>query len=848
MGENQISMYFNMRMKRRVDTSHPVIPPFITSPPLQITPLFTMTNKHRIEQCLEEEMIELFDFNTYLHDYPDVRKKYSLKNTTIRLGKSSDTPEIHLFHHYIQFGRNENRTAYCIRKNGEKVIYNGFPFEEYKKVCEDIYSVGVSNELNGYIHFLRQNPKPQLLHVKSEVNVFPGSLKNKLFVEMLQREWANFQPWEYKKEHEKNGSTKELFIESILSNFDSLMAPIKDAIRIEAERIEAERIEAERKICIIYVYYERKNEQKNQTNLAFFIKYGLDTSRWRDMDITTLIMINGRQCELLIPEMKNVHVLPNENEYDIISYKRGIQYFEKKNNKPFYDIFTSLLIMNCGIFGPVYEEGPDRHWLDPYFNKLHTEKAVICSPCINFLREDDAGGPGPRCQSYCSLIKMDKIIYNLLLNTKISNLAIGTQNKGYPLEYDYVLGNKNSIHNTILQGEYGLSRILLENGYNISCLIYDNINYNDPNIWNRYSDRIDRIPDMTLSNFKSQVFVKNYWRINPELRDSPPCYYHESIQHIFSKTKMRSIYDDYPKIEYDYKLLEIHEQGHINNQPNTKWNSKQDFYHHFGYAEEPILWPIQKTNNTACVIYCHYDKDNIVKDYVIHALKTLIILEYDIFFCTSSTEIKNVDLPFKIHYFDNVGCGTDFNMANAIFNNEDLSKYKWINLLNDSILLPIHGIENMKKTILTMRQGNDFWGLYESNEIQIHLCSNCFFEISAKCYPVLKSFYNSKLNECTDKESFINIVEIKQTQYLVDNGFTYNGVVVYKELTPQPYCILFQPENINKYLSNTKCFGIKWKYIGNYMNYKKLNNHYLNFLMRFLKLNPLNIPYIPNHF
>ena len=129
-------------------------------------------------------------------------------------------------------------------------------------------------------------------------------------------------------------------------------------------------------------------------------------------------------------------------------------------------------------------------------------------------------------------------------------------------------------------------------------------------------------------------------------------------------------------------------------------------------------------------------------------------MEYDIFFCTSSTEIKNVDLPFKIHYFDNVGCGTDFNMANAIFNNEDLSKYKWINLLNDSILLPIHGIENMKKTILTMRQGNDFWGLYESNEIQIHLCSNCFFEISAKCYPVLKSFYNSKLNECATRTEF----------------------------------------------------------------------------------------------
>ena len=569
----------------------------------------------------------------------------------------------------------------------------------------------------------------------------------------------------------------------------------EQAAREQAAREQAKAAErAKLKICIIYVYYERKNEQKNQTNLAFFIKYGLDKSRWRDMDITTLIMINGHQCELLIPEMDNVHVLLNDNEYDIISYKKGIQYFEKMNNAPFYDTFNSVLLMNCGIFGPIYEEGPDRHWIDPYFNKLQTENAVICSPCINFLLDTDAGGPGPRCQSYCSLIKMDKTIYNLLLNTKISNLAIGTKNTSYNLEYDYVLGPKNNMANTILQGEYRLTRILLENGYNISCLIYDNINYNDPNVWSHYSDRIDKIPDMTLSNFKSQIFVKNYWRINSELRDSLPCYYNESIQTAFTKTNMKNIYDDYPEIDYDYNLLDIREKGDVNNQPNTKWVSKQDFYHKFGYAEEPILWPKQKSNNTACVIYCHYDKDNIIKDYVIHALKTLIILEYDIFFCTTSTEIKNITLPFKIHYFKNVGSGTDFIMANTIFNNEDLFKYKWINLLNDSILLPIHGIENMKTTIRTMRQGNDFWGLYESNEIQIHLCSNCFFEISTKCYPVLKSFYNSTLDKCTDKQSFIDKVEIKQTQYLVDNGFTYKGVVSYKELTPEPHCIMFHPK------------------------------------------------------
>ena len=103
-------------------------------------------------------------------------------------------------------------------------------------------------------------------------------------------------------------------------------------------------------------------------------------------------------------------------------------------------------------------------------------------------------------------------------------------------------------------------------------------------------------------------------------------------------------------------------------------------------------------------------------------------------------------------------------MINTIFNNEDLSKYNWINSLNDSIILPIHGIESMKNTIQTMRQGNDFWGLYESNENLVHLCSNCFFEISAKCLPVLKSFYNDKLDSCINREEFIQNIELKQTQ------------------------------------------------------------------------------------
>jgi hypothetical protein len=64
------------------------------------------------------------------------------------------------------------------------------------------------------------------------------------------------------------------------------------------------------KIAIIYVYYERKNETKNQSNLSFFIKYGLDLEkkRWANLNITTLFVID-KQTEVIIPNDESIFIL-----------------------------------------------------------------------------------------------------------------------------------------------------------------------------------------------------------------------------------------------------------------------------------------------------------------------------------------------------------------------------------------------------------------------------------------------------------------------------------------------------------------------------------------------------------
>ena len=43
--------------------------------------------------------------------------------------------------------------------------------------------------------------------------------------------------------------------------------------------------------------------------------------------------------------------------------------------------------------------------------------------CLNFFYENDAGGFDPHVKHINALIKIDKYVYNLLLNTEIDNLC-----------------------------------------------------------------------------------------------------------------------------------------------------------------------------------------------------------------------------------------------------------------------------------------------------------------------------------------------------------------------------------------------------------------------------------------
>ena len=575
------------------------------------------------------------------------------------------------------------------------------------------------------------------------------------------------------------------------------------------------------KIGIIYVYYERKNEQKNQTNLSFFIKYGLDEKRWKKLNITTLFVINGHQCEVLIPSKPKIHVLKEDNCSDWEGWYNGIKYFEGVEKKNIWEIFDYLCLINASATGPIYESNINDHWLMPFYNKIIKDDAVLCSPCISFLRHLD----GPTVVPIMSLVKCSEPIMNLLTNIKI---YVKPHN-------NTVLGKKIDKVDAVCTGEYGLSLALINGGYRVTSLLY-NFDCHNPVNWgiNGFTE-----PDRYMS-FNGQhvplstIFIKNIWRWNNGYV-SLPLLYNQCVDFIFKKLDMKDVFNDYKDdTNYNYSVIKLEPGIHGMIQD---WKSYEEYYKKYGVAEERIMFHKFKQHSDSFLIYAHYDSENMIKDYVIQTIKIFIYLGYNILFYTSSSKIENIDqVPFKINFVKNEYAGTDWKIwlhgcRSLIDENVNTS---YVFLLNDSIILPIHGIENFKNTITKMRNTCEFWGHWDSNDIEWHIIGTPI-EFKYNMIHDVVQFIEDKIKLCTstDKHFFIHNVEVKFAKYLIDKGYKHNVVINVNTLNQKLTCPAFHPGNIYKWINNPDSFGFKWKYMISYLSKNKVSPE-LNYLTRYL--------------
>ena len=273
----------------------------------------------------------------------------------------------------------------------------------------------------------------------------------------------------------------------------------------------------------------------------------------------------------------------------------------------------------------------------------------------------------------------------------------------------------------------------------------------------------------------------------------------------------------------DYDKISINNSGSNYTDNNFNWYNKKDYYTLHGYAEEIITFPEILNNNKAVAIYYHYDKDDIIKDYVLHSLRCLILSGYDVIFCTSNKKINNVDLPFEINYFENYGISTDFKCYYEMIkkNLESFKKkYDYIFLANDSALFPINGFEHFKNVVHIKRLNSDFWAHWVSEENSMHFISS-ILEFKIGMLDDLLNFFGD--------ENGSNILE-----YFFELGYRPDIVINCKKYERSECLNLFHTSNIYKWIDEPECFAIDWGTMNDNLDIEKINNPCLNYLNRYL--------------
>ena len=524
----------------------------------------------------------------------------------------------------------------------------------------------------------------------------------------------------------------------------------------------------------------------------------------RDKTNIYLFIINGGNCEVIFPQQNNLFVLQNGNCYDFEAYGIGINYLKQKFGQNLNGI-ERIVTMNCSITGPFYN---NEHWLSQFENKLKQNNAYNCSTIIYRLDKINSNSDSDiRTPGYFNYFVKDIQIINELMKR--------------------VFIKHNTKDACISNGEYGLSKIFIQNNKKIISII-NSYNNRLSNGW-----RIDR--DNNINNFTlfQLIFVKINWRgVDGINRDSIPVKFLNTIEEMYKTCNYKNPLEaKFSNINYN--LLKINSRGECYTS-SYNWNSKQDFYNKFGKAEEFIIYPTI-TNFSKVALYAHSDKDNLFRDYCINAVNTLSLLNYRVIILTTCRTFNNVhNLPYEKIVITEAK--TDFYMYQKYLNTKSniILNYSHLLLVNDTLVFPIHGINNMANSLNNIINTCDYFGIWNSPEYKEHIISS-FLHFNSKLINHIINYLNKN-----DLNTFqqAQLSEVNLLSHLSFLKFKYKTIVDYKTLGNIKYqCPIFHPNVFPLWINKPEVFAIKWKYMGNYINKQKLNIPYMNYLLRYIHFN-----------
>lgn len=200
-------------------------------------------------------------------------------------------------------------------------------------------------------------------------------------------------------------------------------------------------------------------------------------------------------------------------------------------------------------------------------------------------------------------------------------------------------------------------------------------------------------------------------------------------------------------------------------------------------------------------LFAHYDRNDLIDDYVTNYLRELHGAGAEIIFCTTSTNLpdeqidKIRDLCSLIIVRQNIGY--DFaSYREAVFAAGDLGAYDQLILANDSVYGPISELEPAFRKM--SETDADFWGITDSYEFAPHLQSY-FMVFSSAVFnsSAFKSFWAGFANYAR-KGVLIQKGELGLSKILSRAGFRMGSLCEYRRICAE------NPDQLERYRSKLR--------------------------------------------
>jgi len=188
-------------------------------------------------------------------------------------------------------------------------------------------------------------------------------------------------------------------------------------------------------------------------------------------------------------------------------------------------------------------------------------------------------------------------------------------------------------------------------------------------------------------------------------------------------------------------------------------------------------------------IFVHYDKDNIVDEYVYKYLYELQkISSYLLFLSTAKLQEEDMN-KLSVYCQDVIireNVGYDFMSYKIGLESFNYGKYDEVIICNDSVYGPFYPLKQLFENMNSSKC--DFWGITDNTDISHHLQSYFLvFKKSVIHSEVFKEFWDSVVI-LDSKDEIIRKYEIGLTKFLLDNGFSSD---VYAKFYPTNKQVLF---------------------------------------------------------